>query len=146
MRRRKYPGGYSLLEMIVAAFIFAAVAVALSGVFSYHYRAIGTSRLFLVGQFLARDRMDSLINAGFFPGDNTRGAPAMAAGGIPPATVTFTIRDNIVNVVYTTTDATAPISIPPLNDQLNIIVTVSWEETNRTRNVVYSANIAPSID
>lgn len=123
--------------MIIAGFIFSVVAVALSGVFSYHYQAIGSSRLFLVGQYLAREKMDELMNAGF------EKAPIVAGPNtdpFTPITVTFTIRDSPVQVIYEVDDQWTP--VPP--GHLNVIVTVSWTEANRIRNVRYSASISPN--
>lgn len=147
-RRRK---GYSLLEMIVAAFIFSAVSVALSAVFQYHYAAIGTSRLFLIGQHLARQRMEELVAAGFTSGrvlaDSTPSPP------VTPILVTFTIRNSPVQTEFELDDVATIIPVGAAQE-VNFRVQVSWEEKNRRnggvgndrrRNVVYSANVAEPV-
>ena len=133
--------GYSLLEMIVAGLIFSAVSVALAGVFNYHYRAIGTGRLFLVAQHLARTKADEFIAAG-----HEKIATALITGGQAPyeetftTQVTWTIRDQDV-----TTDFTV-VSFYTDNTTTNhrvCTVRVSWEEGGRTRNVQYTVSISP---
>ncbi len=133
--------------MIVAAFIFSAVSVALSAVFQYHYSAIGTSRLFLVGQHLARQRMEELMAAGFTSGKVL--ADATPSPPLAPVTVTFTVRNSPVEVNFELDDVATMIPVGGALD-VNFVVTVSWDEKNRRddgvndrrRNVVYSANVA----
>jgi type II secretory pathway pseudopilin PulG len=140
MPRRRIKGrvGYSLLEMVVAAFIFATVSVALAGVFSYHYRAIGSSRLFLVGQHLARSRMEELLAAGF------EKAPLFHDGAVtpPPIEVEFTIRDEVIKTQFDVATTVVPGPAPP--GHLTCTVTVSWAEANRVRNVRYCASLSPN--
>jgi hypothetical protein len=135
---------YSLLEMVVAGFIFATVAVALAGVFSYHYKAIGSSRLFLVAQHLGRSRMEECLGAGYLR------APQLADGANPPAVfdAEFMIRDQPILARFTIATVVVegpdvPGLGPPDEGPLNCTVTVSWEEANRTRNVRFSATISP---
>jgi hypothetical protein len=124
-----------LLELLVAASIFATVSVALAGVFAYHYRAIGSSRLFLVGQHLARTRMEECIAAGHMRASlfHDAGPPP------PPVTVEFTIRDEVITTQYTISTSV----VPGPNGHLVATVVVSWPEKNRTRNVRYCASISP---
>lgn len=131
------PKAYSLLEMIIACFIYSAVAMALAGVFSYHYRAIGTSRLFLIGQHLARDRADECVAAGFLR------AQQLDNGGVPPppVTVEFVIRDQVIQTAYTIATDVALDPNPPGHRMCS--VTVSWAETNRIRRVRFCAELSP---
>lgn len=129
---------YSLLELVVAGFIFATVAVALAGVYAYHYRAIGSSRLFLVAQFLARTRMDECIAAGY------DGVVQYDDGITPPsvADVEFKIRDEVIETEFTLTTDVVLAAGP--NSPRVCTVTVSWPEKNRIRNVKYVVNISPN--
>ena len=129
--------GFSLLETIIAGVIFSAVAVALAGVFNYHYRAIGSSRLFLVGQHLARTKADQFIAAGY-----EKIAETVIPGGSTSSTqdVTWTIRDQEVSTTYTIESSYT--NIGPTNHR-SCKVIVSWEEGDRTRHVQYTVSISP---
>lgn len=133
MRARKPRLGYSLLELIVSGFIFATVSVALAGVYAYHYRAIGSSRMFLVAQFLARTRMEECIAAGY---DKSL---LYDDGANPPSVsnVEFVIRDETIQTQFTMTT-----SVTGASPRVCTVV-VSWTEKNMTRNVRYCANISP---
>lgn len=129
--------GYSLLELVVAGFIFATVSVALAGVYAYHYRAIGSSRMFLMAQFLARTRMENCIAAGY------EKSILYDDGANPPSvhSVVFKIRDEKISTDFTlaTQVTSAGAGAPRV-----CTVTVSWREKNMTRNVRYCANISPN--
>lgn len=126
---------YSLLELVVAGFIFATASVALAGVFSYHYRAIGSSRLFLVAQYLARNRMEETLAAGFDK------APLFHDAAPDPYTVTFNIRGEEIDTEFRVLTTVVPGPAPP--GHLSCTVEVSWDESNRTRNVRYNASLSP---
>lgn len=134
---------YSLLEMLIAGFIFATVAVALAGVFSYHYRAIGTSRLFLVAQHLARTRMEECLAAGGQKPGLLTSALLFDDGGTPTVVdVEFVIQDQEILTQFSIATSVVPSAGPPAGHLL-CTVTVSWNEANRTRNVKYCASISP---
>jgi type II secretory pathway pseudopilin PulG len=135
LNRSKF--GYSLLEMIVAGMIFAIVSVALAGVFNYHYRAIGSSRLFLVAQHLARSKADEFIAAGH---------QKIAETVINPnpnnsqSQVTWTIRDQQIKTIY---NIDSSYQTDGATNHRICTVRVSWEEGGRTRNVQYTVSISP---
>ena len=52
-RRQNHQGGFNLLEVIVAAFIFSVVSVAFLGVWGQQARAMEKSRHIMVANFLA---------------------------------------------------------------------------------------------
>lgn len=135
--RRGSENGYSILEMAVASFIFATVAVALAGVFSYHYKALGSSRLFLIGQYLARNRLDECLAGGFEKSVlfDDGGAPP------PPVRVEFVIRDETRVTEFTVRTTVVNGPAPPGHRICTVVV--SWPEDNRIRNVRYSASLSP---
>jgi hypothetical protein len=81
--------------------------------------------------------MDELSAAGFDSVD------LVAWGNPPDIQATFTIRDNPTIVTYVIRDE-INLNGAPVLGQKNIIVDVSWTETNRVRRVVYSTNVSPN--
>ncbi|GMU54402.1 MAG: hypothetical protein AMXMBFR33_35480 [Candidatus Xenobia bacterium] len=58
-------GGHSLLEAIVAASIFAVVALALTGVWAMYYSALGKSANTLAANHLARTVVEGALAQGY---------------------------------------------------------------------------------
>ena len=145
MRRAK---GFSLLEMVLAGVIFATVAVALSGVFTHHYRAVGSSRLFLVAQHLARTKTDEFIAAGFdkiaetvIPNGTPVGNPNMGSTTVN-AEVSWTIRDQEITTSFEVESSYEDVVLPAGNRHRVCTARVSWLEEGRTRNVHYTVSIS----
>ena len=142
--------------MILAGVIFATVSVALSGVFTHHYRAVGSSRLFLVAQHLARTKADEFIAAGFdkvggvngtvIPGGSLTGPNLFSGSNTVNAEVTWTIRDQEVRTNFEVESSYEDIAIPSLTtpQPRHRVCTarVSWVEEGRTRNVHYTVSIS----
>ncbi|MBT9586913.1 type II secretion system protein [bacterium] len=59
------PQGFSLLEVVLAAFLVSCVVVSLMGVWPAYARAAEQNRAYLAANFLARQEMEYAINQGY---------------------------------------------------------------------------------
>ncbi len=58
-------GGFNLLEVIIASFIFAGISVSFLGVWGMQVRAVEKSRHLLVATYLAEQIMEEAISEGY---------------------------------------------------------------------------------
>lgn len=128
---RKKDGGYSLLETLVASFIFLFVVVAITTVWVWYGKAVAVSRYVLVGTQLGEQVIEQCMDAGFEHVDELATPVNTATGGtgtpLPPGIkLKTTLRGQVVEVEYhTVVKVTKPVGSPALK---NVAVEVSWED------------------
>lgn len=142
---------FNLLEVTVAAFIFSAVAISFVGVWGQQVRALEKSRHLMVATFLAEELIEESMAKGYEqakltdPGDPT-------SMELDPIEMVHSSRDpqgqwQDMKVFYTATREVREYSDPstavPADDKLKqVIVTVKWEDTTKTGEVVLETFLA----
>jgi len=125
--------GFSLVELLVAIFVFGLVLMAVTGVFVSAAHSIGEQRLRTAATRLATDRLETL-----------RGVPLddlEAEAGTQPATVTAHGRDFQIVTAVAAIDAVtgAPADAGAVK---KVSVTVSRDARGTARQVLYTTAIA----
>ena len=125
--------GFTLVELLVAVFLFGIVMVALTGTFIAGVRAVGDQRLRTSATRVATDRLETL-----------RGMPFEALDAQPGQITTTTPDGRSFTVDTTVTAIDAGTGVPAVGGEVReITVTVSWTSGSTTRNVSYTTAVAP---
>ena len=133
-RRVAFEGGFSLVELLVAIFLFGLVLMALTGVLISSSQSIGDQRLRAAATRLATSRLEELRGVGF---DELE-----AEAAARPKSVTAHARVFTVDTQVKPLDA-APAGTAGSGFVKQVIVTVTWKSGQANRNVSYSTAMAP---
>lgn len=133
--------GHSLLEMIIASFAFAVVAIGVVAVWASHLRVMSRASGKLMGQFLAKQQMEECLAAGFDGVDTFHGIDEIV-------TLQETVRDaERISQYRSEVKVTPRFSDPSLTDPddldlKEVVVTVSWRESGGKGQLVYTSLVA----
>ncbi len=133
-RRVAFEDGFSLVELLVAIFLFGLVLMALTGVLISSTQSIGDQRLRAAATRLATSRLEDLRGVGF---DDLE-----AEAAARPKLVTAHARMFTVDTQVKPLDA-APAGTAGGGFVKQVIVTVTWKSGQADRNVSYSTAMAP---
>lgn len=92
--RKRRCRAFQVLEMVLAAMIFATVAVGFLGIFTSHAKSIHRARIQLMAQHLAKEKMADFLAAGYEGVDQLithNAAPYPLASN--PVSLTIRIKD-----------------------------------------------------
>jgi prepilin-type N-terminal cleavage/methylation domain-containing protein len=132
-RRVAGDGGFTLVELLVAVFLFGVVMVALTGTFIAAVRSVGDQRLRTTATRVATDRLETL-----------RGLPFDALDAEVGQTTTTTPDGRPFTVGTTVTPIDAATGAPvPGGAVKQVTVIVGWTSRGTTRNVSYTTAVAP---
>ena len=146
-------GGFNLLEVTVAAFIFSVVAISFLGVWGQQVRALEKSRHVMVATFLAEELIEESMAKGYAQTKVTDPADPTSSQ-LDPIEMSHYNRDphgewQEMKMFYSATREVKeykdpdPKAIDPDNDKLKqVIVTVKWEDTTKTGEVVLETFLA----
>ncbi|MDP9020371.1 MAG: prepilin-type N-terminal cleavage/methylation domain-containing protein [Actinomycetota bacterium] len=124
--------GFTLVELLVAVFLFGVVMVALTGTFIAAVRSVGDQRLRTSATRVATDRLETLRSMPFDQLDAQAGQ-----------TTTTTPDGRAFTVDTTVTAIDAATGAPAVGGAVKqIAVTVSWTSRGTTRNVSYTTAVA----
>lgn len=119
---KKRSPGHSLLEMIIAIFVFLSIVVGLMGIWSTYAVAIGKARSILVATYLGERVMETCIAAKFANID-------LLATNFPQQLNTRAlIRGNLLETKYDIEVAVDPNGPAPSPELKDVVVTVTWYE------------------
>lgn len=145
--RRHNPRGFNLLEVIIAAFIFSAVAISFLGVWGQQVRASEKSRHLMVATFLAEELIEESMLRGYEQMKLTDTEAGLAE--LPPFTLYHYVRDPksptewIEMAVNYTATREVKQYLDPDDDKLKqVIVRVKWEDTTKQGEVVLETFLA----
>ena len=65
MQEARARGGFNLLEVVMATFMFSVIAIIFTGVWGQHMRAMEKSRHYLVGSHLAESLIEEKMARGY---------------------------------------------------------------------------------
>lgn len=146
-------GGFNLLEVTVAAFIFSVVAISFVGVWGQQVRALEKSRHVMVATFLAEELIEESMTKGYEQSKVTDPADPTTSE-LDPIEMSHYNRDpqgvwQEMKVFYTATRVVKeykdpdPSATDPDKDKIKqVIVTVKWEDTTKTGEVVLETFLA----
>lgn len=140
--------GFNLLEVVIAAFIFSAVSISFVGVWGQQVRALEKSRHVMVATFLAEQLIEESMANGYERSRVTE--PPVGEGPeeiiIPMITETRDPRnhDNWIEapVTYTATREVLQIGDPDDDRLKQVVVTVTWEDSTKTGEIVLETFLA----
>ncbi len=105
--------GFSVMEMLVAAAVFASSVMILLGIFPLSARAVRQSQLNLIATHLAENQLETA---------RARSYEALFTETLPPIPFTLKVNGTDLNVTYTVT-----MDVTEVNPGLKSVrVTVSW--------------------
>lgn len=125
--------GFTLVELLVAVFLFGVVMVALTGTFIAGVRSVGDQRLRTSATRVATDHLERL-----------RALPFAALDGQTGRTTTTTPEGRAFTVDTTVTSVDAGTGAPAVGGAVRqITVTVTWTSGATVRDVSYTTAVAP---
>lgn len=127
--------GHSLLEMIVAVFIFATAVTALNGIWVLQYRAMSSSRTLIVASHYTEQIVEEALEAGFYTVD---------AWKTSYPTGTFARIGCTVAGKSLHTDFYPTVTVVPYGDFKHVTVLVRWRESGFDRKVKYDVLLSPA--
>lgn len=123
MLRRRHTG-MTILETVIAAFIFITTVVGLLGVWATHSRAIGKARSILIANDLSERVMEQCVAARYERVNEFDGA-----------TEVFDV-EFIIQGVTITNQFTSTVTITDQSPTIrNVVVRVEWTDTTGARNI-----------
>ncbi|MBW3557684.1 MAG: prepilin-type N-terminal cleavage/methylation domain-containing protein [Actinobacteria bacterium] len=125
--------GFTLVELLVAVFLFGVVLVALTGAFIAAVGAVGDQRLRTSATRVATDKLETL-----------RGMPFDQLSSQTGQTIATTPEGRAFTVDTTVTAIDAGTGAPAVGGEVRqVTVTVSWTSRGTARNVSYTTAVAP---
>ena len=137
--------GVNLVEVVLASFILVSAMIALTVVFTTHYRALNQSRAHLVAVHLGQKIMEECLSQGFSGIDGYAVPYAPALNNI--VTMQSKVGDRVVstdyNVAVEVNLNTIPVTPLPAggNPIKDVVVTVKWSEGALTHKIRYESLI-----
>lgn len=124
MQKPRARGGFNLLEVVFATFMFSFVAIVFTGVWGQHMRAMEKSRHFLVASHLAESLLERKIGAGYH----------VVRPGVEDLDLNMKtkIKSGVVNAVYHSTVTVTDIGGSEDNKR-SVLVRVYWDENDTTK-------------
>lgn len=143
------PGGFNLLEVTIAAFIFSAVSVSFLGVWGQQVRALEKSRHLLTATFLAEEMIEEAMAKGYAQLKADEGPQDIPVNEVfhysrsPNGTwEEMQVTYSGSREVRTYSD---PLSSDPDDDKLKqVIVTVKWEDSTKNGEIKLETFLAGS--
>lgn len=128
--------GHSLLEMILAAFLFSSVAIGILAVWVMQHKAITKSGNVLVAQYLGERLMEECIAARYDGVDSL-------AGTTPDMVLAEVVKGETKTVTYKGTIEVQPITVNSdvPDDTKLVTVTVTWDSNDGMSNVQFRTYI-----
>lgn len=137
MGKRRQVAGFSILEVLLGCILFASLVVFMANIWGVHARITAHSRTRVVASFIASQRIEDCITAGF------DGVVALADPEVNPQVQTMltTVRGESRLDTYETTVAVSAHDNPTLRGRVRVVsVRVTFEDQSNIGNkseVVY---------
>ena len=129
-RRVDNQRGFTLVEVLIAMFIFAFGMLAVAGMQIAGLQGNATASVHTGAVAWGKDRVEKLIVRPYDHADLT--------GGPPPGVTHPTVTEGRYNISWTITDDA------PINNLKTVVITVTWQDRGLNKNLVlnyYKADI-----
>ena len=130
MRATPNKAGFSLLEVVIASFVFVTTVVGLLSVWTAHARGISKARMVLVANELGEQKMEECVAARF---QHVRELVTDPNNPPPPTRLEFIIKDRPVNAEFFTVVTVNPPPGGPSTTIVEVIVEVEWTDSTSTQ-------------